>query len=163
MCFLKKNSEIFYLSENLHKFGADIGRVIYLPTLDPNNPTKELIDFFKSLQPDNIDLLNQQFNGFKDSYLRYKNCSKDGLREFAFEFILDLHSSSEAAFLVEIKLSQDIDQVCFDRQNELTGFDGDWESTSSNWVFAECMEGAMQQGILLGKENLIKFNEKDCI
>lgn len=163
MCFLKKNSEIFYLSENLHKFGADIGRVIYLPTLDPNTPTKELINFFNGLQPDNIDFLNQQLDGFKGSYLKYKACSKDELKEFAFEFILDLLSSSEAAFLVEIKLSQDIDNVCFDRQNELTGFDGDWKSTRSVWVFAECMEGAMQQGIFLGKENLIKFNEKDCI
>lgn len=163
MCFLKKNSEIFYLSENLHKFGADIGRVIYLPTLDPNNPTNELMDFFNGLQPENIELLNQQMECFKSFYERYKACPIDERKDIAFEFILDLHSTSDAAFLVELRLSQDIAQVYFDRHNELTGFDGDWGSTTSLWVFAESMEGAMQQGIILGKENLIMINEKDCM
>ncbi len=135
MCFLKKNSEIFYLSENLHKFGADIGRVMYLPTLDPNNPTKELLEFFNVLQHENIDLLDQQMDGFKAFYQSF----------------------------VEVKLTKNIDQVNFNRVNELTGFDGDWGATTSLWVFAESMEGAMQQGILLGKENLIMINEKDCI
>ena len=163
MCFLKKNSEIFYLSENLHKFGADIGRVMYLPTLDPNNPTKELIEFFNHLQLESIELLDQQMKGFKAFYQSFVTCPVDEQKYLAFEFILDLHSTSDAAFLVEIKLAQDIDQVLFDRQNELTGFDGDWKSTRSVWVCCESMESAMQQGILLGKENLINFNEKDCV
>lgn len=163
MCFLKKNSEIFYLSENLHKFGADIGRVMYLPTLDPNNPTKELIEFFNHLQHENIELLDQQMNGFKAFYQSFVACPVDEQKYSAFEFILDLHSSSDAAFLVEVKLIKNIDQVNFNRDNELTGFDGDWGATTSLWVFAESMEAAMQQGILLGRKNLIKINKKDCV
>lgn len=163
MCFLKKNSEILYLSENLHKFGADIGCVMYLPTLDPNSPTQELINWFGLLTQENVNLLNQQMDGFKDFYDRYKSCLTHEIEELAFEFILDLHSSSDAAFLVEIKLSRNIEHVYYDRQDEVSGFDGDWKSVKSIWIFAECMEGAMQQGILLGKENLVHCNQKQSI
>lgn len=90
----------------MHKFGADIGRVMYLPTLDPNNPTKELVDFFNVLEPENIDLLDQQMDGFKAFYQSYVACPVDEKKYLAFEFILDLHSSSDAAFLVEVKLTK---------------------------------------------------------
>lgn len=160
MCFLRRNSHILDLTENLHKFGANIGGIVYLPTLDPNSPTLELFKFMDLLEPNNVDSLNQQLEGFKQSYLRYKGCAVEDRNNFAFEFILDLHCTSEAAFLVEVKTTQDVEQVKFDARNNLIGYEGGWDTSSSTWIFAENMESALKQGIILGKENLI--NIKEC-
>lgn len=159
MCFLKRNSHILHLTESLHKFGANFGRIIYLPTLDPNSPPKELFAFMDSLEAENVDSLDEQLQGFKRSYQAYKLSAVGHREDFAFEFILDLHCTSEAAFLVEVMTTLDIEQVNFDTRNDLVGYEGAWASSGSTWVFAESMEGALQQGIILGKKNLLKIKQ----
>lgn len=159
MCFLKRNSDILNLTENLHKYGADLRKIIYIPTLNPNSPNIELFNFMDSLEPKNVESLDRQLEGFKKHYENYMECAVVDREDFAFEFILDLHCTSEAAFLVEVRIAQDVGQVSFNIRNDIVSYEGAWDSCRSTWVFAENMESALQQGIILGKENLMKIKE----
>lgn len=163
MCFLKRNGDILYLTENLHNFGADIGEIIYLPTLNPHNPSNALFSFFERVDHSNVELLDNQLNGFKQSYEQYHSCAVDDRKEFGFEFIIDLHCTSESAFLIEVLLVQDIDQLILDYHSEIIGYEGDLSLKKSLWIFAESMECALQQGINLGHENLLKFQKKQSM
>lgn len=163
MCFLRENKEVFYLAEQLQKYGADIGKIIYMPTLDPHHPSDALFDLLHRIEPSNLDALENQFSGFKESYLNFKSIDYKEKNEFACDFIMELHRHSDAAFIVQIKLCRKIEQVHINSKGDVTGFDGNWNSYSSIWVFAKNMEHAMQQGIKFGHENLLKINKKDFV
>lgn len=160
MCYLRKNREVFLLAENIQKFGVDIGNLIYMPTLDQHNPSESLFDFLYRIDEANVEFLEQQFKGFKEAHNNYKRTKHSNRNDFAFEFIMDLHRHSEYAFIVQLKFCRNVDQVHFNREGVVTGFDGNWNSYRCKWIFAKSMEDAMQQGIHLGNENLLKINEK---
>jgi hypothetical protein len=163
MCFLRENREVFLLAENTHKLGVDIGKIIFIPTLDPHNPSDELFDFFHRIDKANVDFLEHQFKGFKEAHSSYKLTNYSNRNDFAFEFIMDLHRYSLYPFIVQLKFCRNVDQVFFNREGVITSCDSNWNSFRCEWVFAMSMEHAMQQGILLGNENLLKLNEKDCV